>query len=201
MTQDSTWRATYTWHKPSDYFSPPIKGHSFQSTSLSTALWNALSNQVWPIPLPEVIEHLAQQHVKATSPPLDQPPVYLTDNYPEPRQAETQQTPTSRPACAMISTTTASIWSARPTAAPPTIPTYPTSHKNFAQMGQTIYKIIMEIVEIHEVHWGSKWMGSSDLDKLNNTTSRTAGQGLKTKQRQQQTSGEAKQVKQGALGC
>jgi len=29
----------------------------------------------------------------------------------------------------------------------------------------------------------TKWMGSSDLDSLNKTTSRTAGWGLKTKQR------------------
>jgi len=36
-------------------------------------------------------------------------------------------------------------------------------------------------VEIHEVHWGNKWMGTSDLDKLNNAKSRTAGRGLKTK--------------------
>jgi len=37
-------------------------------------------------------------------------------------------------------------------------------------------------VGIHKVHWGNKWMGSSDLDELNKTTSQTAGRGLKTKQ-------------------
>jgi len=37
-------------------------------------------------------------------------------------------------------------------------------------------------VEIHEVHWENKWMGSSDLDGLNKTTSRTAGRGLNEKQ-------------------
>jgi len=86
-TRNSAWRATYAWHKPSDHFFPTIKGHNFQSTSISTALWNALSNQVWPIPLPEVIEHLAQQsletHAKATSPPLAQPPVYLLSRKPQ----------------------------------------------------------------------------------------------------------------------
>ena len=37
-------------------------------------------------------------------------------------------------------------------------------------------------VKIHKVHWGNKWMGSSDFGALNKTTSQTAGWGLKTKQ-------------------
>jgi len=46
-------------------------------------------------------------------------------------------------------------------------------------------------------------MGSSNLGKLNNMTSQTAGWGLKinNKTRQQQASGKAKQVKQRTLGC
>ncbi len=40
----------------------------------------------------------------------------------------------------------------------------------------------------------TKWMGSSDFDDLNKTTSQTAGRGLKTKQRQQ-TKQAAKQNK------
>ena len=45
-------------------------------------------------------------------------------------------------------------------------------------------KNVMQMyVEIHMVHWGNKWMGSLDLETLNErTTSRTAGQGLKQKQ-------------------
>ena len=57
-------------------------------------------------------------------------------------------------------------------------------------------------VEIHEVHWENKWMGSLDFGDLNKTTSRTAGRGLKTnKETTNETSGKAKQVKQGTLGC
>jgi len=56
-TLDSTRGATYAWHQPSNHFSQTIDGHSFHFTSISMALWNAMSNQVWPIPLPEVIEH------------------------------------------------------------------------------------------------------------------------------------------------
>jgi len=61
---------------------------------------------------------------------------------------------------------------------------------------------MVAFVEIHEVHWGNKWMGSSDLDELNNATSQTAGRGLKTKQRTtSKTSSKAKQVKRDMLGC
>ncbi len=56
-------------------------------------------------------------------------------------------------------------------------------------------------VGIHKVCWGNKWMGSSDLDELNKTTSQTAGQGLKTKQDNNKRSSKVKQVKQGELGC
>jgi len=57
-------------------------------------------------------------------------------------------------------------------------------------------------VGIHNGHRGNKVDGLSDLDGLNKTTSRTAGRGLKNKNKEttDKTSGEAKQVKQGALG-
>jgi len=57
-------------------------------------------------------------------------------------------------------------------------------------------------VEIHDGHSGNKVDGLSDLEGLNKTTSRTAGRGLKTnKETTNRTSGEAKQMKRGALGC
>jgi len=63
-------------------------------------------------------------------------------------------------------------------------------------------QLIAQFVEIHMVHRGNKWMGSLDLETSNKrTTSRTAGWGLKVKQDDNKTSGKAKQVKQGALGC
>jgi len=60
---------------------------------------------------------------------------------------------------------------------------------------------MVAFVEIHEVHWGNKWMGSSDLDELNNATSQTAGRGLKQNKTTNKTSGKVKQVKQDTLGC
>jgi len=56
-TLDNPWKQTYTWHDSTNY-SWIIDGHCFHLTSISTAMWNDLSNQAWPIPLPEVIEHL-----------------------------------------------------------------------------------------------------------------------------------------------
>jgi len=49
-------------------------------------------------------------------------------------------------------------------------------------------------VEIHEVHLGNKWMGSLNLDTLNETTSQTAGQGLKTIKTRQQPANMMKQA-------
>jgi len=52
------------------------------------------------------------------------------------------------------------------------------------------------------VHRGNKVDGLFELNELNNATSRTAGRGLKeTNATTNKTSGEAKQMKQGALGC
>jgi len=44
------------------------------------------------------------------------------------------------------------------------------------------FHLVSVVVGIHEVHRENKWMGSSDLDGLNKTTSRTAGRGLNEKQ-------------------
>jgi len=52
------------------------------------------------------------------------------------------------------------------------------------------------------VHRGNKVDGLFELNELNNTTSWTAGRGLKeNKETTNKTSGKAKQMKQGMLGC
>jgi len=51
------------------------------------------------------------------------------------------------------------------------------------------------------VHRGNKVDGLFELNELNNATSCTAGQGLKTNKTTNKTSGKAKQMKQDALGC
>ena len=51
----------------------------------------------------------------------------------------------------------------------------------FLGKGKTIHS--SGLLESTMVTVATKWMGSSDLEGLNKTTSRTAGRGLKTKQR------------------
>jgi len=57
-------------------------------------------------------------------------------------------------------------------------------------------------VRIHDGPRGNKVDGLFGLDDLNKATSQTAGRGLKTKQETtNKTSGKAKQMKRGVLGC
>jgi len=43
--------------------------------------------------------------------------------------------------------------------------------------------LVFAVLKSMMVHWGNKWMGSSDLETSNErTTSRTAGRSLKIKQ-------------------
>jgi len=58
-----------------------------------------------------------------------------------------------------------------------------------------------QVVEIHDGPQGNKVDGLFELNDLNKTTIQTAGWGLKTKETTNKTRGEAKQVKQGVLGC
>jgi len=51
-TLDTSWRPIYTLREPSNHSFLMIDGQHSHSTIVSMALWNALSNQVWPIPLP-----------------------------------------------------------------------------------------------------------------------------------------------------
>jgi len=65
-TLDTSWRWMYTWYKTLDHLYLTMDDQHFHITSISKAIWNALSNHTWPIPLPYVIDHLWQMAPLAT---------------------------------------------------------------------------------------------------------------------------------------